>query len=254
MMAELNGGQLIAKQLAQAGIDTVFGVVAGPMLQAFAALPGEGIRVVGCRHEEQAAFMAQAWGYITKKPGVVIAGSGPGMTNTITSLYVAQANCWPLVVLGGSAPGATRGLGGFQEADQVAYAAPACKWATQVDSAERVPEYVHLALGRALAGRPGSVYLDFPAQVMAAGVPEDRVRLRTTEPRMYRPNADAAGIADVADMLLQAERPLVLIGKGAAWADAAEPLQRLVNLGLPFAASPMGRGTVPDDSPMCVGG
>jgi 2-hydroxyacyl-CoA lyase 1 len=252
-MAEVNGGQLIAKQLAAAGIDTVFGVVAGPMLQTFAALPREGIRVVGCRHEEQAGFMAQAWGYLTKKPGVVVVGSGPGMTNTVTSLHVAQENGWPLVVLGGSVAGAQRGLGGFQEAAQVAFAAPACKWTQTVDSVARIPEYVHLALGKAVSGRPGAVYLDFPGQLPAATVPEEHVRLRPARPHLFRPHADPAGIAAIADLLAAAERPLVMVGKGAAWADAAAPLTRLVDLGIPFVASPMGRGTIPDDHPMNAG-
>lgn len=252
-MADLNGGQLIAKQCAAAGIDTVFGVVAGPMIQAFAAFPAEGIKVVGCRHEEQAAFMAQAWGYITKKPGVVVTGSGPGMTNTLTSLYVATANCWPLVVLGGSSAASQRGLGGFQEIDQVAYAAPACKWATQVDSVERIPQYLHLAFGKAVSGRPGSVYLDFPAELTGRTVPEEKLRLYRTSPTVHRPHPDPAGVEAVAGILAGAERPLVIIGKGAAWADAAKPLERLVNFGIPFLASPMGRGTIADDNPMCVG-
>jgi 2-hydroxyacyl-CoA lyase 1 len=250
---ELNGGQLIAAQLAAEGIDTVFGVVAGPMLEAFAAFPRYGIRVIGCRHEEQAGFMAQAWGYITKKAGVVVVGSGPGMINTITSLHVAQANGWPLVVLGGSVHGSRRGLGGFQEAPQVALAAPACKWAIEVDSTARIPEYVHLGLGKALSGRPGAVYIDFPGELLSKRVPEQRARLRPRQSQPYRPHPDPAAIEAIAQMLASAQRPLVLVGKGAAWADASEPLQRLVDHGIPFVASPMGRGTIPDDHPLCVG-
>src|SRR6185295_1238467 len=136
-MTEFNGGQLAAKQIKQAGIDTAFGVVAGPMIEVMAGMQAEGIKVVNCRHEESACFAASAWGYITKKPGVVIAGSGPGMINTITGLHVATESGMPLVVLGGSADGRTRGLGGFQEADQVAFAKPGCKWTSQVDTTER---------------------------------------------------------------------------------------------------------------------
>lgn len=252
-MAELTGAQLIARQVALEGIDTVFGVVAGPMVEALGALAEAGVSVIGCRHEEQACFMAQAWGYIKQKPGVVVVGSGPGMTNTVTGLYVAQANGWPLVVLGGSVNGSRRGLGGFQEAPQVQLAAPACKWAVEVDSTARIPEYVHLALGKALAGRPGAVYLDFPGNLMSATVSEERARFRPSEPRLYGPHPDRAGTKAIADMLAEAERPLLLIGKGAAWANAQGALTRLADLGIPFVASPMGRGTIPDDHPMCVG-
>ena len=252
-MTDLNGGQIAAKQLAAEGIDTVFGVVAGPMLQLFGALPNEGIRYVGCRHEEAACFMAQAWGYITKKPGVVIAGSGPGMLNTVTGLHVAQDNGWPLIVLGGSTGSRLRGLGGFQETNQVAGAAPFCKWVQQVASTDRIPEFIHLAAGKALSGRPGAVYLDFPGQIPAGRVPEERVQILPQGAPVRPARPDPADVEAIASLLAGAERPLVLIGKGAAWADAAGPLTRLAGLGIPFVASPMGRGTVPDDHPLCVG-
>jgi thiamine pyrophosphate-dependent acetolactate synthase large subunit-like protein len=112
-LPEINGGRLVAKQLKQAGIDTAFGVVAGPMIEVMSGMEREGIKVVNCRHEESACFAASAWGYIKKKPGVVIAGSGPGMINTITGLHVATESCMPLVVMGGSVDGRTRGIGGF---------------------------------------------------------------------------------------------------------------------------------------------
>jgi 2-hydroxyacyl-CoA lyase 1 len=258
-MAELSGSEILARQLAIEDVDTVFTVYAGPMTAVLPALVRLGVRVIGCRHEEQAGFMASAWGYINKRPGVVIVGSGPAMTNTVTSLYAAQGNNWPLVVLGGSAGGSaraqgpTRGFGGFQETDQVSFAAPACKWAIEVDSAERIPEFVHLGLGKAISGRPGGVYIDFPGALLNAIVPEERVRWRRSAPSTYEPAADPAGIEAIASMLAEAERPLVLVGKGAAWSDASAPLQRLVDRGIPFVASPMGRGTIPDDDPRNAG-
>ncbi len=177
-MAEIDGGRIAAQQLVAAGIDTLFGVVAGPMIEVFAGAQAEGMRVVGCRHEENAAFMASAWGYVNRKPGVVVAGSGPAMTNTVTPMHVATASAMPLVVLGGSTYGATRGVGGFQEADQVAFAAPACKWTAQVDSTRRIGEFLHLALARSVSGRPGAVYLDFPGEVIARRLPADEASLR----------------------------------------------------------------------------
>jgi len=245
--SEIDGGRLAARQLRAAGIDTVFGVVAGPMIQVFSGAQAEGLRVVGCRHEENAAFMASAWGWQKRLPGVVVVGSGPGMTNTVTALHVATESGMPLVVLGGSAYGATRGIGAFQEANQVAFAAPGCKWTGQVDSAARIGEWVHLALGRAVAGRPGGVYLDFPGEMVAQGVPEAQARLRGARPEIARPHPDPRAVERVAEMLASAERPLVLVGKGAAWADAGRALARLVDHGFPYVTSPMGRGVIPDD-------
>ena len=188
-MAEIDGGRIAARQLKAAGVDTIFGVVAGPMIEIFAGAQAEGLRVVGCRHEENAAFMASAWGYQKRKPGVVVAGSGPGMTNTVTPMYVATASAMPLVVLGGSTYGAMRGIGGFQEADQVAFAAPGCKWTAQVDSTQRIGELVHLALGKAVSGRPGAVYLDFPGHLVGRRVPEEDVPVRRA-PEVARPHPD----------------------------------------------------------------
>ena len=249
-MAELNGGQIIARQLKAAGIDTAFGVVAGPMIEVMAAMEREGITVVNCRHEVSAGFAASAWGWARGKPGVMVAGSGPAVTNCVTPMYVATESAMPLVVLGGSSAGNQRGLGAFQEADQVAFAAPGCKWATQVDSQARIAEYVHLALGRALNGRPGAVYLDFPAELIRTPFDEEQVQWRNSEPEISRPHPDPAALEAVADMLAEAERPLVIMGKGAGWADAGLPLQRLVDRGIPFVSSPMGRGAIPDDHPM----
>jgi len=251
-MAEIDGGRIAARQLAAAGIDTVFGVVAGPMIELFAGAQAEGLRVVGCRHEENAGFMASAWGWLTGRPGVVITGSGPATANAVTPLYVATASAMPLVVLGGSAYAGTRGLGAFQEADQVALTAAACKWTGTVDRTERMGEWIHLALARALAGRPGGVYLDVPGDQVARRIPEERVRLRRTAPLVSRPHPDPAAIEGVAEMLARAERPLVLVGKGAAWADAGPALARLVGRGIPYVASPMARGVIPDDDPHFV--
>lgn len=253
-MAEINGGQLLARQLKAAGIETIFGVVAGPMIEVMAGAQAEGIRVVNCRHEVSAGFAASAYGWITKQPGVLVVGSGPALTNAVTPLYVATQSGMPLLVLGGSNAAFQRGLGGFQEADQVAFAAPGAKWAVQVDSSERIPEYVHLALGKALHGRPGGVYLDFPGQLIANRLPEERVRLRERAPRVTAPFPDPSGVDAIAEILTTAQRPLLLVGKGAGWADAAPGLARLADLGIPFLASPMGRGTIPDDHPSCANG
>jgi thiamine pyrophosphate-dependent acetolactate synthase large subunit-like protein len=247
-MSVIHGGQIAARQLRAAGIDTVFGVVAGPMIELFQGGQEAGLKVVGCRHEMNGGFMAQAWGYQRGRPGVMIVGSGPGFSNAVTPLYVATASALPLVVLGGSAFGGTLGLGAFQELDQVSVAKPVCKWVGQVDDTKRIAEWVHLALGKAVTGRPGGVYLDFPGHLVGVRVPEEEVVLRAA-PEVTRPFPDPDAIQRTADRIARAERPLVLVGKGAAWADAGPALARLVDQGIPYVTSPMARGTLPDDHP-----
>ena len=251
-MANINGGRIAARQLRAAGIDTVFGVVAGPMIEVFAGAQEEGLRVIGCRHEENAAFMASAWGYRTRRPGVVIVGSGPALTNAVTPLYVATQSAMPLVVLGGSAYGSTRGIGGFQEADQVGLAAPACKWTGQVDSTERIAEWVHIALNQAMSGRPGGVYLDFPGETVSRQVPEETAPLRTAPTVITQPHPSREVVGQLSDWLAQAQRPLLIVGKGAGWSGAGAAIEKLVDLGIPYIATPMGRGIVPDDNPQFV--
>lgn len=251
-MAELNGGQLAAQQLRLAGIDTAFGVVAGPMIEVMAGMEEAGIKVVNCRHELSACFMASAWGYANQKPGVVVAGSGPAVTNCATGIHVATESGMPLVVLGGSAQGSNRGIGGFQEADQVAFMKPGAKWTATVDSTERIPEYVHIAMGKALSGRPGGAYVDFPGHLVSQTADPEKVAFRREPLLQTAPFPDPMGVEAIARMLSTAQRPLVLIGKGAAWADATAPLTSLVERGIPFVASPMGRGVIPDDHPMAA--
>src|SRR5262245_18475452 len=253
-MAEYNGGQLAARQLAASGIDTIFGVVAGPMIEVLSGAVQSGIRVVNCRHEVSAGLMASGWGWVKGKPGVCVVGSGPALTNAVTPMYVASESAMPLVVLGGSTYGPTRGLGGFQEADQTAFARPACKWTQQVDSTERIPEWVHLSLGKAAGGRPGAVYLDFPGHLVSRRVDEQRVRTRTAAPKVALPHPDPKAIEAVAALLERAERPLLLFGKGAAWSGAGAALRKLADLGLPYVCAPMARGTIPDDHPRFANG
>ncbi len=250
-MGKIHGGQIVARQLARAGVDTMFGVVAGPMIEVFAGGQMEGLRVVGCRHEINAGFMASAWGWQKRRPGVLVAGSGPAVTNCVTPLYVATESAMPLVVLGGSAFSGTTGVGGFQELDQVGAVRSVCKWTGRVDSTERIGEWVHLALGKAQEGRPGGVYLDFPGEVVARRIEEESVALRDA-PEIAKPHPDPAAVERVADRLARAERPLILVGKGAAWAEAGPAIAKLVDRGIPYVCSPMARGTLPDDHPNFV--
>ena len=105
-----------------------------------------------------------------------------------------------------------------------------------------------------MAGRPGGVYLDFPGEHVARRVDEERAAIRARAPELARPHPDPAAVERAADLLARAEHPLVVVGKGAAWAGAGPALQRLVGLGIPYVTSPMGRGIVPDDDPHFMNG
>ena len=247
-MAQVHGGILAARQLKRCGIDTLFGVVAGPMIELFSGGLTEGMNVISCRHEINGGLMASAWGWQKKVPGIFVAGSGPAVTNCVTPLYIATESAMPLVVFGGSAFSNTTGLGGFQELDQIGATKTVCKWTGRVDSTERIPEWIHLAVGKALEGRPGGVYLDFPGDLVGGTVEEEEVSFRTAA-EITPPHPDPDAVRRIADMLSCAKRPLILVGKGAAWSDAGPAIQKLVDLGIPYVCAPMARGTLPDDHP-----
>ena len=265
-----DGEVLLARALRRQGVDVVFTIVAGPIAGAVRALEEHDIRLIGIRHEQAATAMALAYGYVGGRVGVAMAGAGPGTTNALTGVHNAYDNCWPLLFLGGKTSVLTEGLGGFEEADQMSLLRPITKWAIQVPTAERIPELVAIACHKAMSGRPGPVYLEIPGNVFqfsggptgdlgeSSGGEEELQRILDRAPRVYhegRPHGDPAMIESAARLLLDADRPLMLIGKGVRWSseDTYPEFQRLVEvLGMPYIPSPMGRGFIPDDHPLCA--
>lgn len=251
-MAEIEGSTLVARALAAQNVGAVFTVVGGPVIEAVGACGVAGVRPIGCHHEQAAVMMSTAYWYTGGRPSAALLASGPAVTNGVTGAHVALDNCWPTVILGGSSSTKQRGKMPFQEADSVAMMKPVTKWAVQVDSAERIPEYIAMAYQKATAGRPGPVYIDLPSDMLQATVDEDKVRIPGQVPPAAAPAPDPAAVRQAAELLLNAERPLLLLGKGARWSEPWAGLRTLVErLGMPFLPSPMGRGGIPDDHPLC---
>jgi len=247
-MGMVTGSELLARALVSRGMEALFYLLGGPMLEAEAACIRLGVRAVDTRHEQAAAFMAHAYTRVTRRPGVCMGCSGPGMTNLVTGIANAFVDAAPLVAIGGSSPRIYQGMDAFQEIDQVAIARPITKWAARVLDTGRIPEMVATAFREATGGRPGPVYLDLPGDVLGAQVDEAAVDM----PAPWRPPAraqgDPAAIRDAVALLAGAERPLVLGGSGVWWSDAAAAFQALVEAtGIPFYTTPISRGTVPED-------
>ena len=254
-MSGTAGSMLVARALQDQGADAIFTIVAGPVTNVIGACGEIGVRPIGVRHEQGAAFMAIAHGYVAGKVGVAMTGSGPGVTNTVTGVHVAWDSGYPLLVLGGSAALHQRGRMTFQEADSVAMMQPITKWAIQADSAERIPELIAMGYHKALSGRPGPVYIDLPLDVLREEVEDIEIRRAISSTPPARAQGDPLLIEQAAELLLNAERPLLIVGKGVRWGgdEAFGDLQQLVDdLGVPFLTSPMGRGFIPDDHPLNV--
>jgi thiamine pyrophosphate-dependent acetolactate synthase large subunit-like protein len=251
----MDGSTLLAQALQDQGADCIFTVVGGPVIEAVGACGDLGMRPIGTHHEQAAVMMATAYAYVGGGLGVALLASGPAVTNAVTGAHVAWDNCWPVVILGGSSSRRQRGRMPFQEADSVALMRPVTKWAQQADSAERIPELLAIAIRAAYAGRPGPVYLDLPADILQATVEEEQVARPPKVEAPAQPAGDPSAVARAADLLREAERPLLVLGKGVRWSPPFDRLTRLVEtLGMPFVPSPMGRGFIPDDHPLCMSG
>jgi 2-hydroxyacyl-CoA lyase 1 len=252
-MADVDGPTLVARSLKQHGVEYMFGIVGIPVVPIAFAAQREGIKYFGMRHEQSAAYAAQAVGYLTGRPGACLVVSGPGMTNAISGLANAWSNRWPMILLGGSSDMAQHGMGAFQEAPQVESARPYCKYAIEVDSVARIPYYVEQAVRTSIYGRPGPVYLDLPGDVITGKTDEANTPQRSRVPEPPRTFADPAAIDAALAALKTAERPLVVVGKGAAYAGASDEVREFIeSTQLPFLASPMGKGVLPDDHPLSV--
>ena len=254
-MAEVDGGTLIARSLKQQGVDYMFGIVGFPVFGIARAAQREGIRYLGFRNEQSASYAAGAVGYLTGRPGACLAVSGPGMIHGIAGLANAWSNCWPMILLGGAPDAYQDGQGSFQEAPQVEAARPFVKYSKRIDSIARVPYYVEQAVRTTIYGRPGAAYIDLPNDIISGSVDESQVSYRPRCPEPPVAQADPEAVSRALEALASAERPLVIVGKGAAYARAEDEVRAfLAATRLPFLASPMGKGVVPDSNPLSVAG
>jgi acetolactate synthase-1/2/3 large subunit len=246
----VTGSQLLGKALRYHGADTMFYLMGGPMHQAVKTAMAEGIRAVDVRHEQAAAMMATAYARLMNKPGLCMACSGPGTLNLTTGIAHAFADCAPVVAIGGSSPVQQAGTGAFQEVDQVAAMRPITKWSERIYDAKRIPEIVGTAFRKALAGKPGPVYLDLPGDVLMTSVDESTVwwPAAAAESSYPRPEGAEESIDAAIALITKSEKPVLITGTGVFWSDATEETKEFVEAtGIPFFTTPQGRGVIAED-------
>ncbi len=247
-MATITGSEVLAKALRTQGVDTMFYIMGGPMLETEAACIQLGIRCIDTRHEQAAALAAHAWTRVMQRPGVAMGASGPGATNLLTGVANAFTDCAPMVAIGGSSPRVFLGMEAFQEIDQVAVFKPVTKYAARIYDAKRIPDMVATALREATSGRPGPVYLDLPGDVLGEKVEEDAVVYPAAWKPAPRTLGDPNAIREAIALLARAERPVIIAGSGVWWSDGAKELQAFVEAtGIPFYTTPISRGLIPED-------
>ena len=250
-MAKIDGNSLVVKSLKDEGVDTVFYLTGGPMVDVGARCIEAGFRTIDCRHEQAAAMAAHAYSRIIGKPGICFAASGPGTTNLITGVGNAFLDAVPVIALGGASPLSEVGKGAFQEMDQVAMFKPITKWSERVLHASRIPEVINKAFRIATGGQPGPVYIDLPADVLYNVADESKVAFPKQPHSVARTSGDPALVKKAIEVLKEAQRPLILTGTGILWSGAMEELKEFVELsGIPFYTTPQGRGVIPEDHPL----
>ncbi len=249
-MAEIQGGRLFAKALKQEGVEYVFTLNGGHIYNLYEGCADEGIKIIDFRHEQVAAHAAEGWAKVTGKPGVAIVTAGPGVTDAVTGVANAFQAPSPMIMVGGNAGIFDHLRGGLQDFDSATFLKPITKFSEQVKRVERIPEYVANAFRSATSGVPGPAYLEIPIDIVNGVADEDNVRY----PQRYRTEARAYGdpdyIQQAADILKNAERPMVLAGSDVWWCDAAEELRGFVErIDAPVFLNAMGRGSIHSSHP-----
>jgi oxalyl-CoA decarboxylase len=253
-----DGFHLVIDALKLNGLNTIYGVPGIPITDFGRMAQAEGLRVISFRHEQNAGYAASIAGFLTKKPGICLTVSAPGFLNGLTALAHATTNCFPMILISGSSEREIVDLqqGDYEEMDQLAIAKPLCKAAFRVLHAQDIGIGLARAIRSAVSGRPGGVYLDLPAklfgQVMDAEAGKKSL-VKVIDPAPAQlPAPDA--VKRALDVLKDAKRPLIILGKGAAYAQADDAIRTFVEKsGIPFLPMSMGKGLLPDTHPQCAG-
>jgi oxalyl-CoA decarboxylase len=246
-----DGFHLVIDALKLNDIDTIFGLPGIPITDLTRMAQAEGMRVISFRHEQNAGNAAAIAGFLTQKPGICLTVSAPGFLNGLTALANATTNCFPMILMSGSSEREIVDLqqGDYEEMDQLAIAKPHCKAAFRVLHAEDIGVGVARAIRAAVSGRPGGVYLDLPAKLFsqamdAAAGKASLIKVVDPAPRQI-PGPDA--VARALSVLKGAKRPLILLGKGAAYAQADAEIQAFIEkTGIPYLPMSMAKGVLPD--------
>lgn len=252
-MEDVTGAQLIAESLKTQKVEYMFGVVGVPIIEVAMSAQAVGIKYVGMRNEQAACYAASAIGFLTGRPGACLVVSGPGLIHALGGMANANMNCWPVLVIGGSSDRNQETAGAFQEFPQVEACRLYSKFSARPSSLEAIPSVIEKAVRTSMYGRPGACYVDLAGDMVNAKVNRSNIRVVSCCPPPPISMADNGAVNEAISVLKASKRPLVIIGKGAAFGRAEIDLKRFVETsGLPFLPTPMGKGVLPDDHPNCV--
>src|ERR1700692_448204 len=249
-----DGFHLVVEALKLNGVDTIFGVAGIPITDLLRLAQNEGIRYLGFRHEQSAANAAAIAGDLTQQPGICMSVSARGFLNGMVGWANATINCFPMILISGSSDRSIVDLeqGDYEEMDQLSAARPYAKAAYRINRPQDIGIGIARAIRAAVSGRPGGVYLDLTAEVLGAALDMETAKkslVKVVDPAPPQPPAPQA-VARAVELLANAQRPLVILGKGAAYARADEEIRSFIeSTGMPFLPMSMAKGLLPDDHP-----
>ncbi len=248
------GAKALMQALEKEGVDIVFGLPGGANLPIYDALVDANLRHILVRHEQSASHMADGYARIKRKAGVCFATSGPGATNIITGIATAYADSSPMIAVTGQVPLAMIGKDAFQETDIIGVANPCTKYAFQPRSAHEIPETVKKAFYIAESGRPGPVLIDVPKDVQQSSADmnfPDLIKVRGYSPVV---DADLSQLGKAVEILLNAERPIIMGGGGVILSGAFSELQAVAEMLMaPVVTTFKGKGSFPENHPLAMG-
>lgn len=253
-----DGFHLLIDALKLNDVETIYGVPGIPITDLGRMMQEEGLRVLSFRHEQNAGNAAAIAGFLTKKPGICLTVSAPGFLNGLTALAHATTNCWPMILVSGSSEREVVDLmqGDYEEMDQLAIAKPLCKAAYRILHAQDIGIGVARAIRAAVSGRPGGVYLDIPGSLLGQVMNEVQGRnslVKVIDPAPAQiPAPDA--VKRALDVIKGAKKPLIVLGKGAAYAQCDEVVREFVEKsGIPYLPMSMAKGLLPDTHEQSAG-
>jgi oxalyl-CoA decarboxylase len=249
-----DGFHLVVDALKINGIDTIYGVAGIPITDLARLAQAEGLRYLGFRHEQSAGNAAAIAGYLTQKPGICLTVSAPGFLNGLVALANATTNCFPMILISGSSDRTIVDLerGDYEELDQMNAAKPFAKAAFRVNKPQDIGIGVARAIHAAVSGRPGGVYLDLTAEALSSALDVETAEKSLVKIVDWAPRQIPApeSVVRALELLAAAKHPLIVLGKGAAYAQADKDIQSFIETtGIPFLPMSMAKGLLPDDHP-----
>lgn len=253
-MPKVNGGWLVAKTLRDLGIKHIFTLSGGHINPIYNACRKLGIKLIDTHNEQGASMAADAYGRITRKPGVCLTTAGPGLTNAITGIAGSFLANSPCLYLSGRSGVEENDKLPLQEIDQQSMVTPVTKWAQNIYDIKRIPEYIGQAYNKATSGRPGPVYLGMSYEVLYPSVEKSEAEIKYSPVPSYHVEPDTGAVSKAIELLSKAKKPVVIAGSGTWYSDSSKMLSEFIKLtGIPVFTLNLGRGIISDENDHCLG-